>query len=511
MAYIQVPKEVSIADIRSKDTSWSPGMYRRVTIPNQRVNAVRDLLDSSCPFEKGVEPGSMWYMRKSEYYLIRTKALQEDCCLLYPKGDAITPLNPKAFKDFALLDGDILMSKDSNVGDCAMVDGDNWKTHMFSGGILRLHPTIDRYYFFSFLKHPIFKAQLLAIVPRGATIAHAKSLWQDCMIPFPNQSDGATVTRYVSALMQAIVDKERTIRAKNKAIDKAIVEELQNNQIGRAGFQHSPLAIDEIKQLGRLDAGMYVDDFKRKLFLITNYVHRARTYEELGFEIGRGQNLQVSCIGKSIYTDKCKPQFYRLIAPTDLSEYRTVRQFRYIGNKKQLSLLRKGDVVFGAEGFSKGRSIILADEMHQTITNIHGIIFHPKDGDIVKGIFLGCFLGYLRGEGLVDSIGAGGSGGSLAIGYFHLVPFPRFPRHVQELIAKLYHNPAPPPVNLPTLDGFVAWHNQWNQSLGIWELDREMKALQRTLLEVQEQIIDGKTVRVPLCDAEKTEDRQRSR
>jgi hypothetical protein len=497
---LRVPKEVSVRDIRSTGFSWSPAMYRSPVIPTSTAKLIRDLLVSSRPFDRGVEPGSASYMRRSECYLLRTKALQEDSCLIYPKGDAIAPLNPRAFVDLDLSDGDILMSKDSNVGECAMVDGDGWKRHMFSGGILRLHPAINRYYFFSFLKHPLFKAQLLSKVPRGATMAHAKSLWLDCVVPLPNQRDASRAVLYVAVLTQAIIDKERAIRAKNQRIDEAIAAELLRGQKANSCFRFTPATSDELRALGRLDAAMYVHDFKRKQFLITNYSRGCGTYEELGFDIGRGQNLQVSCIGKSVYSDDPRPGFYRLAAPSDLSEFRTVRQFRYLGNRKRLSLLREGDVVFGAEGFCKGRTVILADEMQETLTNIHGVIFHPKDGDAVKGMFLGCFLGYLRNEGIVDAIGAGGSGGSLAVGYFHHVLFPCFPRNVQQTIAELYHNPARPPDGPATLQQFVEWHRGWNHGLGVWELDSEMKVLRRTLREVQEEIINGRTVAVPLVD-----------
>ena len=187
-----------------------------------------------------------------------------------------------------------------------------------------------------------------------------------------------------------------------------------------------------------------------------------------------------------------------MAAPTDLSEFRTIYRFRYLGSKKELARIRKGDVVFGAEGFCKGRVVILADEVERTITNIHGIVFHPRDGDMVKGIFWGCLLGYLRSIGLVDAIGVGGSGGSLAIGYFNHVPIPKFPDDKQKEIARIYHHDALPPPDKPTLDTFVDWHRRWNASLGIWELDREMKALQHTLSEVQEQIIEGKPVIVLL-------------
>ena len=130
---------------------------------------------------------------------------------------------------------------------------------------------------------------------------------------------------------------------------------------------------------------------------------------------------------------------------------------------------------------------------------IHGVIFHPRDGSMTRGIFLGCFLGYLRKVGIVDAIGAGGSGGSLAIGYLDQVPFPRFPVEVQEDIARLYHNPLPPPSAQATLANFIQWHREWNLGLGICELDKEMKALQQTLAAVQEEIIEGKTVNLPFA------------
>ena len=103
---------------------------------------------------------------------------------------------------------------------------------------------------------------------------------------------------------------------------------------------------------------------------------------------------------------------------------------------------------------------------------------------------------------LIDLMAVGGSGGHFSPEYFESVRIPKFPDAVKAGIAELYHNNTPPPAGPVTLASFVSWHDRWNEGLGIWELDREMKSLQRTLLEVQEQIIEGKTVSVPFEDGE---------
>src|SRR5437867_3493121 len=135
MNYLRVPSEITINEIRSKKMALSASLYRKVVIPTSAVTTVKDLLHPGRPFDKGFEPGSMWYMRRSTRFFIRTKALQEHSRLICSKGDAITPISPRVFTDPNLSNGDILMSKDSNVGECAVVDGDSWRNHMFSGGV----------------------------------------------------------------------------------------------------------------------------------------------------------------------------------------------------------------------------------------------------------------------------------------------------------------------------------------------------------------------------------------
>ena len=166
-----------------------------------------------------------------------------------------------------------------------------------------------------------------------------------------------------------------------------------------------------------------------------------------------------------------------------------------LGTARRLPLLERGDIVFGEAGFQKGRSIVLLDDVPGCTTNAHGLYARRSDGDMQKAVFFRCILNWYRAIRLIDIMAVGGSGGHFSPEYFDYVRIPRFPEDKQANISLLYHHlDAPPPPDKPALDTFVDWHRCWNATLGIWELDREMKALQHTLSAVQEQIIAGKTV-----------------
>lgn len=94
----------------------------------------------------------------------------------------------------------------------------------------------------------------------------------------------------------------------------------------------------------------------------------------------------------------------------------------------------------------------------------------------------------------------GGSGGHFSPEYFDFVLIPQFPEEIKRQIARLYHSDATKPTEELRLHNFIQWHRAWNQQLGIWELQRELMLLQRSLNEVQSKIIDGIAVELPLCN-----------
>ena len=98
---------------------------------------------------------------------------------------------------------------------------------------------------------------------------------------------------------------------------------------------------------------------------------------------------------------------------------------------------------------------------------------------------------------MIDFIGVGGSGGHCAPSYFHLIETPLFDDLKQTQIANLYHNPKNTySADTFTLDNFLKQDNLFNQTAGIYELDKTAKQLKQILNQAIENIINDKPVTI---------------
>ena len=113
-------------------------------------------------------------------------------------------------------------------------------------------------------------------------------------------------------LTQSIINKEKEIRKKHQQILEKIEKELLKNQKDKK-FRYIDSNYKELKQFLRLDVGLYAEKYKKLKFIIQNYKFGQRNILDLGFKSKRGQNLQVSCIGKSIYSIKQKDHMINVI------------------------------------------------------------------------------------------------------------------------------------------------------------------------------------------------------
>lgn len=493
--YIKTPTSISFNSIVEKDYTLSSSQYMDLIMPNENYLFVKDFLNRDLRRKDlGQEVGSLNYIGRSSHYFVRTKALQSHSFLPEITIETALPIMPNSFVQMNLAQGDILISKDSNIGEIVILDKD-YPNFMLSGAIYRLPITEKKYYLLAFIKHNIFREQLDFMVPKGATIRHAKTMFLDCKIPIPNK-DSKNVINFVEVLAQAIINKEKLIKERHEAILKAIETELLENQKPNK-FSFKLPRINDLEEVGRLDTNLYREHFKNVVFEIQNYKNSSQTISDLGFTLSRGQNLQVSNIGESVYSKNKYSNFYTLMLPKFLSKYGTVDKIEYLGNQNDLKTLQKGDLIFGAEGFEKGRSIVIIEEQSRAITNIHGITIQQKEHNVNKAIFVKCCLDYLRSKGLIDLYAVGGNGGSLGQKYWEIIPFPKFDTSKQDEIVKLYHNVIVEyKTETFTLENFLEQDGIYNYNAGIYELDKTAKRLKEILNQAIDNIVNDGVVEI---------------
>lgn len=494
--YIDVPIFTTINEIENRKYTLSATQYKTFNIKNKNVITIRDFLDRDLnKKDQGNDPGGDAYVKKSGYIFIKTKALQSYSYLLDKTKDSIQYITPFVFQNQELKKGDLLISRDSNVGEIVILDKD-YKNAMLCGGIYKLPISKNKYYLLAFIKNNIVREQIDFMVPRGSTLRHGKTIFLDCQIPMPNIRKDETIL-YVENLMKAIINKEEEIQKKYEEVLKMIDDELKNNQKDNK-FVYKLPQIKDIIELDRMDSALYTMNFKQKEFQIINYLYGTSTIEELGFEKpSRGQNLQISNIGKSIYSSKKLKGYYRVILPKYLSKYGTVKTEEYIGNRNKLKILEKGDIIFGAEGNEKGRSLVVLENQENTITNIHGITLKQKKHDRTKGIFVKLFLDYMRSNGMIDEYAVGGNGGSLAIKYWKYLRFPNFPAEVEKNITNLFfNNLVEYEINSDNIKNFTKFDDDYNKRAGIYELDKSKIYLQKLLDNAIEKIANDEEVSI---------------
>ena len=393
-----------------------------------------------------------------------------------------------------LREGDLLISKDSNVGEIVILEKDYPDT-MICGGIYKLPISTNKYYILAFIKSELFRQQIDFLVPRGSTLRHGKTKFLDCYIPFPNINADKTIN-YIEILMRSIINKEIAIQKRYEQIQNQIKEELENNQKDNK-YTYSLPTIEQILTLDRMDSSLYSEKFRKNEFLLKNYAYGYSTIRDLGFEFVRGNNLAISVIGKSIYSSEVHDGFYTLILPKNITKYGTINKIEYLGNKSKMIPIRKGAVIFGAEGNEKGRSWVAINPNDKTITNFHGLTLYQKESNLSKSIFVKLFLDYFRATGMVDDYATGGNGGSLSIKYWDIIPFPNFPPEKESELVNLYYNPeAKFRTDEQTLDSFLNFDETFNDKAGIYELDNSMKLLQRRLQDALDHITNDKEVNI---------------
>ena len=495
--YVRVHHEVSYRDmVGGGDVfSMSSSQYVGLDIPNSNLWDVGDFL--SRPLSRGDlgnEIGSDNYIRKSPFRFMRTKALQSYSYLPVISDETALPMMPDEFVDKNLKEGDLIISKDSNIGEIIILDKD-YPELMLSGALYRLPVcTGYKYYLLAFLKHDLFREQLDFMVPRGATIRHAKTMFLKCKIPMPKCKAEETI-RFIENLTRAIVAKEKAINGRHNEIMKLIDEELSKNQINKAPEYRYP-SLSDIVDAGRMVAAIFDREYRDKLYRIINYKHGYSPLTEQNFILKPGPSLEMKLLGTRIDSNCHMEGFCRLITPAQITNYGTLKFEQYIGTPTFIPRIQYGDMLFGESG--TGRSMVYLDKDNNTINNAHAHILRPIEGrcSIEHVIFVRCVLQYYKESGMTDCITVGGAGGHLSPSYFDRVFIPNFSNEKQAEMASLYYKDE----DIDSLaiaydeETFMNHQQQFDSRAGIYDLDRAKRRLEKVLSDAIENIIEDKPV-----------------
>lgn len=489
--FVEVPQSITYKDILNKNYTLSPSLYKEIEIKNDNKKQLKDLLEEEIDNSyKGVEVGSFAYISKSPYYFIRTKALQPYYFTLNEDKESIIPILPQKFKFYDLREGDILISKDSNIGEVVILDRD-LPNYMISGGIYKLPVMEDiKYYVFAFLKSEFFKEQLHLLVSRGATIKHAKTLFLECFIPFPNQENSDEVIKYVELLVKAIINKEREIKRKHYLILEKIEEELVSNQRNNY-FKYDFPKYSELFNKKRLDTGLYTKEFKEIDFLIKNYKRSFFTID--GKKIYGGNTPKKRLFG-------LEGQYkYQWVTPSQISDYGTILNIETINTPVENNINKNAMLIVNRTS-KGGIGEYVGISMFYDVS-ILGKGYHNQGIYRVEGYsdyilhFMVAFLNSKIMRKYCASLSVGSKMKEIKINQISQIPFPNFPENKMKEIARLYYNYVEYPSDLNT-DNFLYKDNEWNKKAGILQLDLSIKQLRKKLDEIIFIISNGKNVSI---------------
>lgn len=489
-------RSIDINYIIENKNSLSASRYSKIFMKNDfKFKLDRFFSENLSAKFLGHEVGSLNYIKKSPNIVLKTKGLTKEGFLPILNDECFEYVNPKSFRKYDLKKGDLILSKDSNIGETVILDRD-YPNMMLSGALYKLPvKSYWKYYVLAFTKHEIFRNQLDLMVPKGATIRHANTLFLDCEIPVPKKNT-LEVIKLVSAISKLIVVGETIIKAKYNQIQNIIINELKLNQRLENTFDYSLPTYNEILTTGRLDTSRYTEKFKQFKFKITNYKYGYKNLSQMGFNFSRGQNLQVSAIGKSFYSEKKVNNFYELIVSSNINEMSLLEKVKYLGNGKSLKTINEGDIIYSCRGAQFGRVMYFDSKHEKSITNIDNMqISNPAAPEELK-IFIVCFLNLLRTNKHIYNIAITGSGANSLTKYqIDEIIFPQFPQEklleIKDIFKKNVVGKNP-----NNLTDFIKFEKIKMQDMGMSDLHERVKYLKKYLNVVLDKIVLDKNIEI---------------
>lgn len=460
----------------------SPSLHKTFASVASDIKTVGEFLSRKLKRKDlGMEVGSINYVQNSQYFFIRTKALQSYTFLPEFSDESVVSIHPKSFKSYNLKEGDLILSKDSNIGEVVILDKD-YPNYMPSGAIYKLPVKENKYYLLAFLKHDFFRNQLDKIVPKGATIRHAGTKFLDCKIPLPNKNS-AEVIDSVESIMKFIIEIEKTIKLKFNSINNLINFELKIGQKENTYNFEQP-SLQDVLNRKRLDTGAYSEIFKGIDFQLANYSRGVSYIKPKRFRSGSTPRIRV--------IDDDENLSYRWITPTNCSDIGYILIDERISMPEENNLNNNAMLLVnrtsrGGKGEYVGIATFYDVNIYGKGHHNQGIyrIFDYPDDDL---IFMTCFMNTEIMRKYCSYLCVGSKMKELKTSQFLQIPFPNFPDEVKSQIKDLFYKENKTSLNEAN---FLAEN-------GIIQLHEHLKQLKTRLSNTINQIIKGEEINTEL-------------
>ncbi len=485
--YVNVPENISVEDCISNNYCLAPSKHIGFSPkPSVSFKTLDTLCKESTNKEKIKKEGTYNY----------TEIGNIDVSSGYVESDKCFGVNVPSDTPKQVQVGDILISTVRTYRGGIGFVNERIENHVCSPAIMILRQvdgSITKEYLFAVLRTDFFIEQILGFQNRGMYPRIEKEAMKCIYIPIPKSTDDL---QYITLLVKSYLNKLSLIKKRHKEILSIIDVELKSNQKNN-NFTYELPKISEIEEIGRLDTARYSQRYKSYEFFIKNYRHGFFKLSDYGYKVKRGQNLQISNIGQSYYSDVFQKGFYNLAISSNFSEYSIIDKLTYLGNKNDLKKIQKGDIVFSARGAQFGRVIVFPESIANTITNIDSLVIQSKQPKLSRSIFIAMFLNNLRWNKHIYSVAITGSGANSLTQYqSDDINFPEFPDNIQEKVAKLYYNQNSIYSRRPlSPDDFLEIDNEYNKTAGIYNLDKTAKEIRNRLNDSIDAIINGKNIK----------------
>ena len=447
--------EVKLSSIINNRNILSPSNYKITEIKAPIIYKLSELIDKP---DKGIEIGSNNYVEKSNYKFIRTSAFSSDRFCLVIDNNSILNISSNAFADMHLKKYDILICKDSNVGETVMLDSD-FPNYMFSSGINRLNVKKDKFYILGIMKNENFKNQLISKIPKGATIMHARDLYLECLIPYSNNNK---ITEYVSSLTEIIFNREIEIKKRFEDINDIINNEL--NKIDESKIQHTKFpTISQLITSTRLDTGNYTEEFNKIDSQIKSYKN--------GYYYIDKNNIHGGNTPKKRAITKDSSGKFIWIIPTYIDSNGTINLSNRIdcqkNNINKNSMLIVNRTSKGGIGEYVGIASFYDYKKYGKAQNNQGLyrIDNYSDQDL---ILMTALLNSPMYRKYCANLSMGSKMKELKLNNIISIPFPKFPENIKNQICNLYYNK----INKIEVNekNFVLENSKWDKKAGLLDL-----------------------------------------